>query len=97
MYTIYESPISWVYQNNGVTVYIENVASYNTPYGWKFNVDIAKEGQRTQKRIVTRCPLLWKIDGGNLEPLKIAAETLDEALAIARKINRNYNGGQVIR
>ena len=42
-------------------------------------------------------PVLWKIDGGKLEPLIIPAKTIDEALAIARKINRNYNGGHVIR
>jgi len=96
MYTIYSNRLAWIYQNEkGVTVYVENVSM--NPAKDAYNVDIAKEGQRTQKRIVTRCPLLWKIDGGNLEPLKIAAETLDEALAIARKINRNYNGGQVIR
>ena len=97
MYTIYENPVAWVYQNNGVTIYVENVASINAPEGWAFNVSIAKEGQRTEKRIATRCRRLWKIDGGNLEPLKIPAEHLDDALAIARKINRNYNGGQVIR
>ena len=96
MYTIYENRLAWVYQNEkGVTVYVENVSM--NPAENLYNVDIAKEGQRTQKRLVTRCTRLWKIDGGKLEPLKIPAETFDEALAIARKINRNYNGGQVIR
>lgn len=96
MYTIYESPLSWVYQNNGVTIYIANVASINAPEGWEFNMSIVKEGQRAE-RIVTRCPRLWKITGRELPPLKIPADTLDDAFAVARKLNRNYNGGQVIR
>ncbi len=96
MYTIYENRLGWIYQNEkGVTVYVENVSM--NPAENRYNVDIGHDGRTLQKRLVTRCTRLWKIDGGKLEPLKIAAETFDEALAIARKINRNYNGGHVIR
>lgn len=96
MYTIYSNRLAWIYQNEkGVTVYVENVSM--NPAKDVYNVDIGHDGRTLQKRLVTRCTRLWKIDGGNLEPLKIPAETFDEALAIARKINRNYNGGQVIR
>lgn len=96
MYTIYSNRLAWIYQNEkGVTVYVENVSM--NPEKDVYNVDIAHAGKKTQKRLVTRCNRLFKIDGGSLEPLKIAAETFDEALAIARKINRNYDGGQVIR
>ena len=38
----------------------------------------------------------WKIFGQNLKDLIIIANSFDEALAIARKTNSNYNGGQRI-
>lgn len=33
---------------------------------------------------------IWKIWGTNLVPLYIRAESLDEALSTARKVNENY-------
>lgn len=33
---------------------------------------------------------IWKICGTNLVPIYIFAESLDEALATARKVNENY-------
>ena len=38
----------------------------------------------------------WKIFGQGLKNLVVTANSFDEALAIARKINSNYNGGQRI-
>lgn len=34
-------------------------------------------------------------DGSRLKPLKVPAESFDEAIEEARKINRFYNGGKV--
>lgn len=38
----------------------------------------------------------WKISGINLKNLYVVADCFDDALAMARKINRNYDGGQVV-
>lgn len=38
--------------------------------------------------------MLWRIFGKNLINLYIIADSYDEALAKARKINYNYTGGQ---
>lgn len=38
----------------------------------------------------------WKIMGRNLKDLYIMADSFDSAIAEARKINRNYSGGQVV-
>ena len=38
----------------------------------------------------------WKIFGQGLKDLVVTANSFDEALAIARKINSNYNRGQRI-
>ena len=38
----------------------------------------------------------WKITGQGLKDLIIISDSFDEAIAIARKINPNYNGGQRI-
>ena len=38
----------------------------------------------------------WKIFGQGLKDLIVTANNFDEALAIARKCNSNYNGGQRI-
>ena len=37
----------------------------------------------------------WVIWGIGLERLEIKANSFDEALAEARKINKNYNAGQL--
>lgn len=39
---------------------------------------------------------IWKIWGTNLVPLYIRAESLDEALSTARKVNENYCVCQVV-
>ena len=39
---------------------------------------------------------IWTIWGTNLVPLYISAESLDEALATARKVNENYCVCQVV-
>lgn len=39
----------------------------------------------------------WKISGKNLKDLFIEAESYDEALTKARKINRNYTYGQIVK
>lgn len=39
----------------------------------------------------------WKISGKNLKDLFIEAESYDEALAKARKINWNYSCGQIVK
>ena len=38
----------------------------------------------------------WRIFGQSLKDLIVTANSFDEALAIARKCNPNYNGGQRI-
>ena len=38
----------------------------------------------------------WRMSGIGLDDVIITAESFDEALAKARKINRNYSGGQRI-
>ncbi len=38
----------------------------------------------------------WKITGQGLKDLIIIANSFDEVIAMARKINPNYNGGQRI-
>ena len=38
----------------------------------------------------------WRMYGIGLDDVIITAESFDEALAKARKINRNYSGGQRI-
>ena len=40
--------------------------------------------------------LMWKITGINLKPLIVEADSFDSAIMEARKINKNYCGGQVI-
>ena len=37
----------------------------------------------------------WVIWGIGLEPLEIKANSFDEAIKEARKINKNYNAGQL--
>lgn len=37
----------------------------------------------------------WKVWGINLPILEIKAENFNEAIREARKINKNYNSGQV--
>lgn len=37
----------------------------------------------------------WKIWGINLQPIFIKADTFDEALKEARKLNKNYCAGQL--
>ena len=39
----------------------------------------------------------WWIEGHNLDRLIIDAEEFDEAIAIARKVNKGYSGGSVIK
>lgn len=39
---------------------------------------------------------IWKIWGTNLVPLYIISESLDKALAEARKVNENYCVCQVV-
>jgi hypothetical protein len=39
----------------------------------------------------------WRIEGHNLDRLIIDAEEFDEAIAIARKVNKGYSGGSVIK
>ena len=39
----------------------------------------------------------WWIEGHNLERLIIDAEEFDEAIAIARKVNKGYSSGSVIK
>lgn len=39
----------------------------------------------------------WWIEGHNLDRLIIDAESFDEAIAIARKVNKGYSGGSVIK
>lgn len=38
----------------------------------------------------------WRMSGIGLDDVIITADSFDEALAKARKINRNYSGGQRI-
>lgn len=38
----------------------------------------------------------WWIEGHNLVSIIIDAETFDEAIAIARKVNKGYAGGSAI-
>ena len=40
--------------------------------------------------------MIWKITGRNLKDVFIEADSFDEAIEKARKINPGYNGGQVI-
>ena len=39
--------------------------------------------------------MIWLIGGKDLPTLEINADSFDEALAIARKDNKNYVSGQV--
>lgn len=39
--------------------------------------------------------LIWGIGLEELEEIEIQAETFDEAIKIAREINKNYNIGQL--
>lgn len=39
---------------------------------------------------------MWKIWGLDLQPLFIKANNFDEAIVLARKINKNYNTGQLV-
>ena len=39
--------------------------------------------------------MIWIIEGKDIPTLEIIADSYDEALAIARKVNKNYVGGQV--
>lgn len=39
---------------------------------------------------------MWEITGINLPPIIVKADSFDDALKQARKINYNYNGGRVI-
>ena len=39
----------------------------------------------------------WCIEGHNLDRLIIDAESFDEAIATARKVNKGYSGGSVIK
>ena len=39
----------------------------------------------------------WWIEGHNLDRLIIDAETSDEAIAIARKVNKGYSGGSAVK
>ena len=39
--------------------------------------------------------MIWIISGYNLPTLEIVADSFDDALKEARKINENYNTGQV--
>ena len=39
--------------------------------------------------------MIWLIGGKDLPTLEIIADSYDEALAIARKVNRDYVGGRV--
>ena len=38
----------------------------------------------------------WRITGRDLPPLRIPAASFDEALAEARKLDRNYCTGQIV-
>ena len=38
----------------------------------------------------------WWIEGYKLDRLIVDAETFDEAIAIARRVNKGYSGGSVI-
>lgn len=38
----------------------------------------------------------WCIEGHNLVSIIVDAESFDEAIAIARKVNKGYSGGSVI-
>ncbi len=38
----------------------------------------------------------WSIEGYKLKRLIVNANSFDEALAIARRVNKNYTGGCVI-
>ena len=39
--------------------------------------------------------MIWLIWGVGLDKIEVQASSFDEALAIARKINRNYSGGKI--
>ena len=41
--------------------------------------------------------IIWKVTGRNLEALYIEADSFDSAIAKARKVNKNYCSGEVIR
>ena len=38
---------------------------------------------------------IWKIWGKNLQMLEIVADSFDDALKEARKVNKDYNTGQL--
>lgn len=40
---------------------------------------------------------IWKITGGGLKSLYVKADSFDEAIAEARKTNKKYCGGQVVK
>ena len=56
------------------------------------------EGTETRKNKTAKGKrkMKWRIFGQGLKDLVVTANSFDEALAIARKINSNYNGGQRI-
>lgn len=39
----------------------------------------------------------WRITGNDLPPFYIYADSFDDALAFARKINTGYNTGQIVK
>ena len=41
--------------------------------------------------------IIWKVTGRNLEALYIEADSFDSAIEKARKVNKNYCCGQVVR
>ena len=41
--------------------------------------------------------IIWKVTGRNLETLYIEADSFDSAIVKARKVNKNYCSGQVVR
>ena len=40
---------------------------------------------------------IWKIWGTGLQPLFIKADSFDKAITEARKTNKNYNTGQLVK
>ena len=65
-----------------------------------FYVILCTENEGTETRKTKprkeREKMKWKIFGQGLKDLRIIANSFDEALAMARRINSNYNGGQRI-
>ena len=57
-----------------------------------------KKGHRKGVEVnVNMKKIIWKVTGRNLETLYIEADSFDSAIAKARKVNKNYYSGQVIR